>query len=446
MNLKQVDWKTVGKAVLKEYNKDDIPGLSAELAYHFLFALFPFVIFLASLAGFIGHLIGSDKLFDQIMTSLYDALPRAAADALSQPLGDVLKAQHGSALSIGAVLALWSASNGVGTVMKAFNRAYGVEETRGFLEKKALAVGMTVVLSLLLISGFILLAFGGQIGELVASGFGLGGVFTTTWNVVRIVGALIGISLALALLYWKGPNVKQEFRWLTPGSVLTTLAWAAATVGFGLYVQFLGASSYSKTYGTAFGLILFLLYLYLTSTIILLGAELNAETTKRYDPKLIRDKVTDPRKQLPGEQPAPDPLAARKAGVSRQQVVATNAASAAKVQSGRAGAASPTLPNAASGSSTTDEDTAGTPETAEREPRRRGHLRLVPSAAAPPAEARSKVETAGVQVPGGDRHDKGGNHSDDHNALATAAVSAAAVAGAVLLGALTQRGVPKKAA
>src|SRR5438093_3842819 len=201
MNLTQVEWKTVGKAVLKEYNKDDVPGLAAELAYHFVFALFPFAIFLAALAGFIGHLIGSDKLFDQIMSTLYSALPPASAEALSKPLTEVLKAQRGGALSIGAILALWSASNGVGTVMKAFNRAYGVVETRSFVVQKGLAVGMTAVLSLPLISGFILLVFGGQIGELIASGLGLGGLFTTTWNVVRIVGALFGISFALALLY-----------------------------------------------------------------------------------------------------------------------------------------------------------------------------------------------------------------------------------------------------
>ena len=125
------------------------------------------------------------------MGGLYGALPAASAESLSKPLTEVLKAQHGGALSIGAVLALWSASNGVGTVMKAFNRAYGVEETRSFVVKKGLAVGMTVVLSLLLISGFVLLAFGGQIGEMVASGLGLGGLFTVTWNVVRVIGALM---------------------------------------------------------------------------------------------------------------------------------------------------------------------------------------------------------------------------------------------------------------
>jgi membrane protein len=445
MNLKQVDWKTVGRAVFTEYNKDDVPGLSAELAYHFIFALFPFAIFLAALAGFVGHLFGSDQLFDQIMASLYGALPAASAESLSKPLSEVLQAQRAGALSIGALLALWSASNGVGTVMKAFNRAYGVEETRNFVVKKGLAVGMTVVLSLLLVSGFVLLAFGGQIGEWLANGLGLGGLFTATWNVVRIVASLIGISFALALLYWKGPNVDQQFRWLTPGSVMTTIVWALATVAFGFYVQLLGASSYSKTYGTAFGFILFLLYLYITSTIIMLGAELNAETGKRYDAELIRDKVTDTRKQLPGEQPAPDARAAQEAGVSRGQVVATNAASTAKVQSGQASAASPTLANASRSDGTTSKDTAsetvGTAGTAAGTPHTSSNgrpafpSRVDGSAAGPAHKHEVGIAALPAVVPAPEKDVSG----KDRTPLATAAVSAAAVAGAVVLGALTHR-------
>ncbi len=318
IKLRQVDWLAVARAVVREYRRDDVPGLAAELAYHLLFALVPFAIFLAALAGFTGRLVGSDKLMNQITASLYDALPPAAAEALRGPLEEVLTAQRADLLSLGALLALWSASNGVGTLIKAFNRAYGVRETRNFFVQKALALALTLVLSLLLVTGFILLAFGAQIGEWAASGLGLGPLFRTTWPFVRVVASLAGVSLALALLYWKGPNVRQQFRWITPGSVLTTLLWALFTVAFGLYVQYLGESAYSKTYGTAFGLILFLLYLYLTSAIILIGAELNAEAAKRYDPRLLEDKAAHPEKQVPGKQPPAHPDAAAQAGVAPQ--------------------------------------------------------------------------------------------------------------------------------
>lgn len=317
MNLARVEWGPVIKAAAQEYRRDDVPSLAAAMAYHFLFALFPFVIFLAGLASLAGRLIGTDSLFDQIMAYLYGALPPSTADALRVPLEGILRGQHGGAISLGALLALWSASNGVSTIMSAFNRAYGVEETRGFLQRSALAVVLTLVFSLLLVVGFVLLLLGGQIGEFIANLVGLGNVFTAVWNVVRVIAALIGVAFALAILYWKGPNVGQPFAFITPGSVATTLVWLAATVLFGLYVQYLGASSYSKTYGTAFGLVLFLLYLYLTSNVLIFGAELNAEAAKREDPALLRDKMRQPAKPLPGRLPLSHPQAAAPARAGR---------------------------------------------------------------------------------------------------------------------------------
>lgn len=323
MKLTQVEWLVVGKAAAKEYSADDIPGLASEMAYKFIFALFPFVIFLAALAGIIGRAIGQGDLFANIMSYLYQAVP-TAADAIRKPLEDVLLSNQGGALSIGALLALSGASGAIGTIMKAFNRAYGVKETRNFVVLKLYAVALTIVLSLLLVFGFVLLVAGGAIEVWLTSKLGLGGLFSIVWTIVRFLLPLVGVSFALALLYWKGPNVEQQFQWLTPGAVATTIFWFLMTLGFGLYVKFLGQSSYSKTYGALWGIILFMMYLYLTSTVILLGAELNAETTKRYDPETIRDKITDPRKQLPGEQPQPDPQALREAGVSRGDVARSN--------------------------------------------------------------------------------------------------------------------------
>ncbi|MBI3973138.1 MAG: YihY/virulence factor BrkB family protein [Chloroflexi bacterium] len=348
MNLAQADWKQIGKAVWREYGRDDVSGLAAEMAYHIIFALFPFVIFLAALTAFVGSLIGTEQLFEQIINGLYGALPQSTADALRGPLDDVLGQERGGVLSISALLALWAASNGIATVMKAFNRAYGVEETRNFVVRRLMAMGLTVVLSLLVITGFVLLLLGGFIQEWIASALGLGARFGVVWTIIRIVGVVLGISLALAILYWKTPNVRQQFQWITPGSVLTTVIWILATLGFGLYVRYMGASSYSKTYGAAFGLILFLLYLYVSSTVVLLGAELNAEAAKRYDPELIKDKLRDPRKQVPGKQPEPDPRAAAEAGVSPRDIVATNVTSAQKLAAGDRGPEAAALASRAS--------------------------------------------------------------------------------------------------
>ena len=324
MKLSQVEWKTVGKATLKEFSRDDVPMIAAAMAYHFLFALFPFAIFLAALTGLIGRLIGETQLFETIEEYLRNALPATTADAVLGPLNQVITQQSGRALSLGVLLALFSASNGVATVMRGCNRAYGIEETRNFILQRLVAIALTVVLTLLLIAGFILLIFGGDIGGWLARQFGLGGAFQVVWNLLRYPLVLVGISLVLAILYWKGPNIDQQFEWITPGSVIATLAWFLATVGFGLYVQFFAAESFRNTYGAIAGLILFLFYLYLTSLVIMVGAEFNAETTKRYDPEVIREKVTDPGKQLPGKQPMPHPQALREAGVSRREVAAAN--------------------------------------------------------------------------------------------------------------------------
>jgi membrane protein len=335
MRLTQIEWPVVIRAVAKEYRRDDVSGLAAQMAYHFVFALFPFLIFLATVAGMVGRVLRQDRLIDDIMNALYAQLPPATAEALRGPLEQVLGQRGNEALSIGAavglVLALWSASNGVATVMKACNRAYGVEETRNFFKQKGLAVGLTLVLSLFVILGVTCLTGGSDLIEWAAPMLGLGAWTELLLQAARVVLGLVGISFAFALLYWQGPNVRQQFRWISPGSVLATLALAVLALGFGLYVNLVGAASYAKTYGTAFGLILFLYFLYLSSQVIVLGAELNAETTKRYDPETIRDKITDPRKQLPGEQPAPHPQAAREAGVSPSAVVATNTQSAERV-------------------------------------------------------------------------------------------------------------------
>lgn len=339
--------------MIKEYKKDDVPGLAAEMAYHFIFALFPFFLFLATVAGLVGRLLSQDQLVDQIVNSLSAQLPGATAEALREPLQQVLGRQANQALSIsagvGLVLTLYSASNGIATIMKAFNRAYGVEETRGFIKQKLISIGLTIVLSLLLIVGFVSLAFGNDIIRVVAGVFDLGGLTQIALQVAQVVLGLLGIALAFAILYWQAPNVDQTFRWVSPGSLCATAALALLTVGFGLYVNLVGAASYAKTYGAAFGLILFLYFLFLASQVIVLGAELNAETAKRYDPDTIRDKITDPRKQLPGEQPMPHPQALKEAGVSPEQVAASNANSAAKVATGGGGPEAATRGGASSG-------------------------------------------------------------------------------------------------
>jgi membrane protein len=320
MKITQVEWGKVSKAAIKEYGKDDIAGLAAQMAYWIVFSLFPFFIFLATLTGIINRFTGKD-LYANITNNLYSVLDQSTADTLSKTLSQVVS-PTGGALSFGvifsALLALNSAATAIETTMKAFNRAYGVEETRSFVVKKLMAIALTLALILLIIGGSLFLTIG---GDLIAK-MGLGSFATIALSGLRVVGALAAISLGLAMLYWKGPNIKQQFQWISPGSVIATTALVVFAGAFSLYVRLFAQSSANKTYGALAGVILFLMFLRYTSTIVLLGAEFNAEAAMRYDPEAIRDKVNDQKKVVPGEQPHPHPQAAREAGLTPGQVVA----------------------------------------------------------------------------------------------------------------------------
>ena len=324
VRFSQVAWRSIGKTALRNYWRDDVVALASEMAYNFVFALFPFALFLAALADVVGLRLGVPDL----STPAGDTLASVLGPAISEALQGVLRdQQHPGALSLGALLAFGFASNGVTTVMKACNRAYGVEETRGVVVRRLVALGLTLMLSLVLLGGFGVLVFGGRPDPWLATGLSLETLVRFGWFVVRLALVLAGVSLALAVLYWRAPNVKQQFRWTTPGAVVAALVWGLVTLGFGLYVRVLGASTWRTYYGILAGPILFLFYLWLTSLVLLLGAELNAESTRRYDPATIRDKRSDPHKQRPGKEARPHPQAARKAGGTRGEDGGTSAPS-----------------------------------------------------------------------------------------------------------------------
>jgi len=433
MKISQVEWVPVGKSVIKEYSKDDVPGLAAELAYWIIFSIFPFFIFLATLAGLIGQAIGVGNILDNITNNLYSVLDQNTAQTLRGVLETILNPDSG-ALSIGAlvsaVLALNSASTAVSTLMKAFNRAYGVEETRNFIVAKLTALGLTLVLVALLIGGSVLLTAGGALARV----FNLGTLGTVLLFIFRVVGALAGMSLGLAILYWKGPNVRQRFSWISPGSILTTLGIAIFSGLFGLYVSLFAGASFNKTYGAIAGAIIFLFFLRIVSTIVLIGAEFNAESARRYDPETIRDKVTNPAKQLPGKQPAPHPQAAREAGVTPAQVTATNAAAAQKLASGGGG---PEAASAGRRAAAGAPDESGfsydeAPESPSDEPSLDERLRAIRER--PYRSALAEVQRA-EGVSSAEEQDRRAK-----TALATLGVAAVTAVGAVVTGATRGRG------
>jgi membrane protein len=172
-----------------------------------------------------------------------------------------------------ALVALWSGSNAMGALMKAFNTAYGVEEGRSFVRKRVMTIGLTLLLVVMLNGAFLALVYGFRIGEWIADEIGAGRPFEITWGLAQWPLAIFGIVAVLGLLYAVAPNVDQPFRWLTPGSIAATAMWLVLVLGFGIYLNF---SDPGSAYGVLGGVIVLLFFLYLTAAVLLIGAEINA--------------------------------------------------------------------------------------------------------------------------------------------------------------------------
>lgn len=286
---RDVSIKDTAKEVFKQFGEDDVPGLAAEVAYHLVFALAPLLIFVLSMAVIIDSFTGVD-VSGQLQDLITEHAPSEAQEVLDTLVQNAVTEASGGFASFGAIsallLALWSASNGVATLMKAFNRAYDVPEARSFVMKKVVAIGLTVALTLCVNLAFVLFVFGGDIGELVADWFGLGSAFNWAWNIGRYPIAVLFVMLLLAMLYYFGPNIAQSFRFISPGSVIATVLWIAVVFGFQIYLSLANPGS---AYGVFGGLIVLLFFLYITGIVFLIGAEVNAVVARQSDPKTIRD-------------------------------------------------------------------------------------------------------------------------------------------------------------
>jgi membrane protein len=257
--------------VLRELQEDDCLGRAAQLAYYFLFALFPFFLFLTSLLGF----LPIPNLLDRLLELLGQMLPGEALQLVQENVRDLVTNQRGGLLSFGILAALWTSSSALTAIVDSLNRAYGVDEGRPFWKVRGLAILLTVGLSAFLIVSLILLTFGPQLGAWLADLFGLGRLFELTWNVLRwpvIVGLMI---LAMGLLYYLAPDVEHQWQWITPGSVCAVIGWVLASLGFAFYVNHFG--SYNATYGSIGAVIVLLTWMYVTGLFILIGGEINAE-------------------------------------------------------------------------------------------------------------------------------------------------------------------------
>jgi membrane protein len=266
--------------------EDEVPDLAAGIAYRLLFAVFPFAIFLAALSAFAAPALGLGDPTGTIIGGVSDNLPPAIAGELRPQLEAVLGTTQPGLLSIGAVTALWAAASGISSLINAMNKAYEVKETRSFLRRTAVSLGLTVIGSVGILIAFVTIVGGSLITQEVAARLGLG---AGAWNAIlllRLPLVLLLVSIAVAVLFKLGPNVSVSFRWALIGGAVFAVGWLLATLLFGLYVANFG--SYSNTYGALGGVVVLMLWFYLTGLLLLVAAEVTSQLASEREPHVIR--------------------------------------------------------------------------------------------------------------------------------------------------------------
>ncbi|KOG09674.1 YihY/virulence factor BrkB family protein [Streptomyces viridochromogenes] len=276
-DLPKRSWGAVLKGTLKEFKKDELTDRAAALTYYSILALFPALLALISLLGVVGQ-----SATQQVLDNIQRLAPGAAQDVLRNAVQQMQgQAGLGSVMAIvGLVLAVWSASGYVAAFIRSANAVYDVPEGRPVWKVLPVRVGVTVVLMVLAVVSAVIVVFTGGLAKQVGTALGVGDTALTVWSIAKWPVLVLLVTFMIAILYWATPNARvRGFRWITPGSFLALVIWMIASAGFALYVA--NFASYNKTYGTFAGVIIFLVWLWITNLAILLGLEFDAELARQ---------------------------------------------------------------------------------------------------------------------------------------------------------------------
>lgn len=270
-------WKYIAKKTLREFTKDKCPDLAAALTYFSVLSIFPAMLAVVSLLGIFGD---AQKTTNALLDIVQGFAPGDIVKTLRPVIEDLTSSPAaGFTLILGILTALWSASGYVGAFGRALNRVYEVDEGRPFIKFRGTMLAVTVVNMLMVVVIAAMLVLSGPVAEQVGNLIGLGGAFLTVWNIVKWPVMLVLVILAIAILYYATPNVKQpKFRWMSMGSAIALVVFLLASLAFGFYVA--NFNSYNKTYGAIGGVIIALLWLWILNMSLLFGAEFDAETER----------------------------------------------------------------------------------------------------------------------------------------------------------------------
>lgn len=269
-----LSWQTLGRRVWREIYEGSLLTHAAALAFYFLFALFPLLLFLVTLLGFFAET--GEELRENLLGFLSRIVPPSAFALVFTTLGEIAANADGWRLWLGLVTALWFASLGIAALSESLNAMYGVRESRAWWRVRAGAVALTGALVVLILSALLLMLYGGEIGTAIAVYFNQGTLFTTVWTISQVPVAVAFVLFAFALIYYFAPDLhEQKWYWITPGAVIGVALWLAVSSLLRLYLRHF--DSYSLTYGSLGAVIILMLWFYLTGVAILLGGKINAE-------------------------------------------------------------------------------------------------------------------------------------------------------------------------
>ncbi|MEU9480912.1 YihY/virulence factor BrkB family protein [Streptomyces sp. NPDC048191] len=270
-------WGAVLKGALREFKDDELTDRAAALTYYGVLSLFPALLVLVSLLGITGR-----STTDAVLANIRKFAPGSARDIIIRAVEQLQSnAGVGSIMAIvGIVLAVWSASGYVAAFIRAANAVYDMPEGRPVWKILPVRVGVTVVLMVLAVISALIVVFTGGLARQAGTALGIGNTALTVWSIAKWPVLIVLVTIMIAILYWASPNARVKgFRWITPGSFLALIVWMTASAAFAFYVA--NFASYNKTYGTMAGVIVFLLWLWITNLAILLGLEFDAETVRQ---------------------------------------------------------------------------------------------------------------------------------------------------------------------
>ncbi len=293
-----LSWTELVKRTAHETSQDNVLGLSAQLAYYFLLALVPAIVSVAAFASFL-----PGDTMQRVLDASSGVLPTEMVNIVREQLQNVSGRANGGLFTFGLLMALWSSSAAIVSICDALNRAYDIEEGRPWWKVRLTAIALTLGIAVFAVAAFALVMIGPTLAERIAAQLGLGPAFATAWKISQWPVVFGLVALGIGLLNYFGPDAEQDWEWITPGALLATALWLVASIGFKVYVT--RFSDYNATYGSLGGVIVLMLWFYISGLAILVGAEMNAEIEH------ASPHGKDPGEKVPGQKKKLGAAAAR---------------------------------------------------------------------------------------------------------------------------------------